>query len=73
MDDLRGKYRFPNRDLDVQVGTSSAVLAQTFVAESLRRDRPRRRDLNAARGTVNALLISLALWIALGLAVFTLF
>jgi hypothetical protein len=73
MDDLRGKYRFPSRDFDVQVGTSSAVLTQTFVAESLRPERPRDRELNAARGAVNALLISLAFWIALGLAIFTLF
>ncbi len=73
MDDLRGRYRVPYRDVDVQVGTSSAVLSQTFVSESLRRD-PRRKDgLDAARGAVNALLISLAFWVALGLAIFTLF
>jgi hypothetical protein len=73
MDDLRGKYRYPNRDFEVQVGTSSAVFTQTFVAESLRGKRPRNRELNAARGAVNALLISLAFWVALGLALFTLF
>jgi hypothetical protein len=73
MDDLRGHYRFPNREFDVQVGTSSAVFTQTFVAESLRQDQRKDDGLNAARGAVNALLISLAFWIALGLAIFTLF
>jgi hypothetical protein len=94
MDDLRGKYRFPYRGFDMDVGSSSAVLTQTFVAESIRRDQPRndglnaaqtfvaesiRRDqprndgLNAARGAVNAVLISLAFWIALGLAIFVIF
>ena len=71
MDDLRGRYRVPYRDLDVQVGTSSAVLSQTFVSKSLRREARRKDHLDAARGAVNALLISLAFWVALGLAIFS--
>ena len=70
MDDLRGKYRFPSRDMDMQMGTGSAVLSQTFVSQSLRRKQRPKDDLNPARGAVNALLISLAFWIALGLFVF---
>ena len=73
MDDLRGKYRFPYRGFDMDVGSNSAVLTQTFVAESIRRDEPRDDGLNAARGAVNAVLISLAFWIALGLAIFVIF
>lgn len=69
MDNLRGRYR----DFDLRVGDSTAVFTQTYVAESLRRERRRRGDLDAARGAVNALLISLAFWITLGLIVFTLF
>jgi len=73
MDDLRGKYRVPCQVFDVEAGSASAVLTQTFVAESLRQEQRKDDGLNAARGAVNALLISLAFWIALGLAVFTLF
>ena len=73
MDDLRGRYRVSYHDSVAQVGTSSAVLTQTFVAESLRQDKRKDDGLNAARGAVNALLISLAFWVALGVAVFTFF
>ena len=73
MDDLRGKYRVPFRGFDMDVGSNSAVLTQTFVAESLRQDQRKDDGLNAARGAVNALLISLAFWVALGLAIFTFF
>ena len=71
MDELRGRYRVPYRDLEVQVGTSSAVLSQTFVSQSLRRERRKKDDLDAARGAVNALLISIAFWVALGFAIFS--
>jgi hypothetical protein len=57
----------------MDVGSNSAVLTQTFVAESLRQDQRKDDGLNAARGAVNALLISLAFWAALGLAIFTFF
>jgi hypothetical protein len=53
------------------MGTSSAVLSQTFVSRSLRRQPRRKDDLDAARGAVNALLISLAFWVALGFAIFS--
>jgi hypothetical protein len=73
MESLRGKYRVQYQD-DMHVGTNSAVLTQSFVAESLQRDESRGDDgLNAARGAVNALLISLAFWIALGFTLFGLF
>jgi hypothetical protein len=72
MDDLRGKYRVQYQD-DVRIGTSSAVLTQTFVAESLRQDQRRDDGLNAFRGAVNAVLISLVFWVALGLAIFAFF
>jgi hypothetical protein len=71
MDDLRGRYRVPYHLFDVDVGSNSAILTQTFVAESLERDQRRDAGLNAARGAVNAILISLAFWVALGLAIFT--
>lgn len=71
MDDLRGKYRIPSQESEVLVGTSSAILDQSFVVESLRREDPKNDDLNAARGAVNALLISIVIWIALGLAIFS--
>jgi hypothetical protein len=73
MDDLRGKYRFPYRGFDMDVGSNSAVLTQTFVAESIRRDERRDDGLNAFRGAVNAVLISLVFWVALGLAIFAFF
>jgi len=73
MDDLRGKYRVPCQVFDVEAGSASAVLTQTFVAESLRQEQRKDDGLNAARGAVNALLISLAFWITLGLALFMLF
>ena len=72
MDDLRGKYGVQYQD-DVRMGTSSAVLTQTFVAESLRQDQRRDDGLNAFRGAVNAVLISLVFWVALGLAIFAFF
>ena len=72
MDDLRGKYGVQYQD-DVRMGTSSAVLTQTFVAESLRQDQRKDDGLNAFRGAANALIISLAFWAALGLAIFMLF
>ena len=71
MDELL-KYRLPYWEHDVHVGTDSLVLAQTFVEETLRREVRRDDGLDAFRGAVNAILISLAVWIALGLAVFTL-
>ena len=73
MDDLRGKYWVPCQVFDVEAGSASAVLTQTFVAESLRQEQRKDDGLNAARGAVNALLISLAFWITLGLALFMLF
>jgi hypothetical protein len=57
----------------MRLGSNSAVLTQTFVAESLREGVRKDDDLKAARGAVNALLISLAFWVALGLAIFTFF
>ena len=72
MDDLRGRYRVVYQD-DVRLGTSSAVLTQTFVAESLRQDQRKDDGLNAFRGAVNAVLISLVFWVALGLAIFAFF
>jgi hypothetical protein len=71
MDDLRGKYRVQYRDLELQVGSNSAVLSQTFVAEALEREERRDDGLGAFRGAVNALLISLVFWVALGLVLFT--
>ena len=71
MDDLRGKYRFPYRGFDMDVGSNSAVLTQTFVAESIRRDERSDDGLNAFRGAVNAILLSLVFWIGLGLAMLT--
>ena len=73
MNDLRGKYRLPYQGLDMDVGTNSAVLTQTFVAESLQQDQRRDDGLDAFRGAVNGVLISLVLWILLGLAVFAIF
>jgi len=73
MDDLRGKYRVPYGGLEVDMGSNSAVLTQTFVAESLQRDQRKDDGLNAFRGAFNGVLISLVLWILLGLAVFTIF
>ena len=72
MGTLRGKYRFPVEE-DLRVGTSSAVLTQALVAESLRREQRRDDGLNAFRGAVNAILISLVFWIGLGFALFGFF
>ena len=73
MDDLRGRYRVPSRDYDMEIGTSSAVLTQTFVADAIRRDERKNDGLNAFRGAVNGLLISLVFWVALGVALFGFF
>jgi hypothetical protein len=54
----------------MQVGTASAVLTRAFVAESLRREERKDDGFNAARGTINALLISLAFWGFVGLVLF---
>ena len=70
MDELRGKYRIPHGEPDFQVGSGSAVLSQTFVGDALKRDRPRDDGLNAFRGAVNGVLISLVFWIALGFVIF---
>jgi hypothetical protein len=67
------KYRLPYRECDVRVGSDSLVLTQAFVDESLRRDERPDDGLGAFRGAVNAALISLAFWIALGLVMFTFF
>ena len=71
MDKLGRKYRVPKRDFGMDVGSNSAVLTQTFVLESLRREKREDDGLNAARGAVNAMLVSLVFWIALGLAILT--
>ena len=73
MDDLRGKYRVPYGGLEMDMGSNSAVLTQTFVAELLQRDQRKDDGLNAFRGAANALIIGLAFWAALGLAIFMLF
>ena len=70
MDSLRGKYRIPSRDFDVVAGTSSAVLTQTFVSRSIRRERRKDDGLNGFRGALNAVLISLVLWAAIGVSIF---
>jgi hypothetical protein len=57
----------------MEIGTSSAVPTQTFVAESIRRDERKNDGLNAFRGAVNGLLISLVFWVALGVALFSFF
>jgi hypothetical protein len=66
------RYRLPYREREVHVGTDSLVLTESFVEESLQLDERQDDSLNAFRGAVNAILISLALWIALGLVLFTL-
>ena len=71
MDNLRGKYRVPYSGFDMDVGSHSAVLSHAFVEESLRRGECGEDSLGAARGAINAVLISAALWIALGLLIFT--
>jgi hypothetical protein len=73
MDELGGRYRFPHAGFEMRVGTDSAVLTQTYVAEALRRDKRSDDGLDAARGAINAVLISLFFWLALGLAIFTFF
>ena len=70
MDELRGKYRVSYREPELQVGSGSAVLSQTFVADALKRDGRRDDGLNAFRGAVNGVLISLVFWIALGFVLF---
>lgn len=57
----------------MRVGTNSAVLTQAFVTESLEREERRDNGLNAARGALNALLLGVAVWIVLGLAIFLIF
>ena len=71
MDDR--KYKVPYRGFDMDVGSNSAVLTQTFVAESIQRDERSDDSLNAFRGAVNGVLISLVFWVALGLAIFALY
>ena len=73
MDNLRGRYRVPYSGFDMDVGGHSAVLTHAFVEESLRREDCGEDGLGAARGAVTAVLISAALWIALGLLIFTVF
>ena len=70
MKTLRGKYRYSSQEMEMQIGTGSAVLSQTFVQESLGCAGRRDDGLNAFRGAVNGILISLAFWAALGLAIF---
>ena len=70
MNRLPRKFDDPSRDFDMQFGTSSAVLSRGFVAESLRRGYQDDDELNAVRGAVNALLISLVFWISLGAVLF---
>jgi hypothetical protein len=72
MDELL-KYRLPFRERDLHVGIDSMVLAQTFVEESLRGEERRDDGLNAFRGAVNGILISLAFWITIILILFRLF
>jgi len=58
----------------MDIGSNSAVLTQTFVADSIRRRDERKNDgLNAFRGAVNGLLISLVFWVALGVALLSFF
>ena len=73
MDGHRGRYRAPLQEFDMRIGTSSAVLSQTFVAESLLQDERRDDGLGAFRGAVTAVLLSLVVWVALGFLVFRIF
>ena len=57
----------------MRVSTDSAVLSQTFVAESLQCQKRKGDGLNAARGALNALLLGMAFWTALGFAIFLIF
>lgn len=72
MDSLRSKYRAHYQELEVRVGTNSAVLYQSFVAKSLQQDEHKDDGLDAFRGAVNAIVISLAIWAAIGVAIFAL-
>ena len=72
MDSLRCRFRVPYPESDVRIGTDSAVLAQSFVAKSLQDDEYKNDGLNAFRGTVSAVVISLVIWIAIGVALFAL-
>lgn len=73
MDGRRGRYRVPSQEFDMRIGTSSAVLAETFVAEALQREERRDDGLNVFRGAINAVLLGLLAWIALGFLVFQIF
>ena len=70
MDRRPRKLSDSSREFDMQLGTASAVLNRDFVAESLRREQRKGDAFNAARGAVNALLISLAFWVVVGLVLF---
>ena len=70
MDRRPGKPSDRSPEYDLQVGTSSAVLTRAFVAESLRREERKDDTLDAARGAIHALLISLAFWVVVGLFLF---
>ena len=70
MDSLRCNFRVPYRETEILIGTNSAVLEESFVEKSLQRDEVKDDDLNAFRGTVNAVVISLAVWIAIGVVIF---
>lgn len=70
MDRRPGKPSNRSPEYELQVGTSSAVLTRAFVAESLWREERKDDGFNAARGAINALLISLAFWGFVGLVLF---
>ena len=72
MDSLRCRVRVPYRESDVLIGTNTAVLEQSFVAKSLQQDEHKDDGLDAFRGAVNAIVISLAIWAAIGVAIFAL-
>jgi hypothetical protein len=70
--DPRDSYGIPFRESYLRDGTDSAVLSRSFVARSLREPEAEPGGLDAARGTVNAILISLVIWATIGLVVFAL-
>ena len=73
MDDLRGRYRFPYR-----ITTWRWARVQRFSRRHSSRSRygamsAKNDGLDAMRGAVNGLLISLVFWVALGVALFSFF
>ena len=73
MQTKRGKYSDSHQPFDGRLASDSGILEKTFVADSLKRNEANADGLNAFRGSIYGMIVSLVFWFILVLTIIIFF